>query len=251
MISLYLLSLSLLEHEILYTCNSKTVNKVTSDLNSSEEFHTFPLTFPICVWWNVSFQIGCYPLINSAKIFDFSQEKVCVNALFFECNQLSYVTWIYLLNIRWASLIVLIMFSDDIYTYIYYILYIIYIYIYIYIKFDIKVSGTTSLSPWTNSTYERGRNTITTMLLKISDDVNCSYDIEFPWAINAKSYFISHNGFSLSQIILWMNFTSTRISDKFSWFSIKHCIITIYKRSLHESKALFWVIYQNYKEVWD
>ena len=43
-------------------------------------------------------------------------------------------------------------------------------------KFNIKVLGTASFSPWSNGTCERHNNLITTMLFKIHDDVKCSYD---------------------------------------------------------------------------
>ena len=43
-------------------------------------------------------------------------------------------------------------------------------------KFNIKASGTTSFSPWSNGTCERQNHLPTTMLDKICDNVKCSYD---------------------------------------------------------------------------
>ena len=41
-------------------------------------------------------------------------------------------------------------------------------------KFNIKVSGTASLSPWSNGTCERHNHLITTMPVKIRDEAKCS-----------------------------------------------------------------------------
>ena len=47
-------------------------------------------------------------------------------------------------------------------------------------KFNIKVSGTASFSPWCNGTFKRNNHLIATMLVKIQDDVKCSYDTALP-----------------------------------------------------------------------
>ena len=54
-------------------------------------------------------------------------------------------------------------------------------------NFNINVSVTASFSPWSNSTCERHNHLITTMLLKIRDDVKCSYDAALAWTISAKN----------------------------------------------------------------
>ena len=72
-------------------------------------------------------------------------------------------------------------------------------------KFNIKVSGTASFSPWSNGTCERRNHLITTMLVKICDDVKCSYDTALAWAISAKNSLINHNGFSPLQIVFGIN----------------------------------------------
>ena len=43
------------------------------------------------------------------------------------------------------------------------------------------------------------------MLLKISDDVKCSYDTALAWAISAKNSLINHNRFSPSKIVFGKN----------------------------------------------
>ena len=63
-------------------------------------------------------------------------------------------------------------------------------------KFNIKVLGTASFSPWSNNTCERQNHLTTTVLLKICDDVKCGYDTTLAWAISAKNSLINHNGFS-------------------------------------------------------
>ena len=72
-------------------------------------------------------------------------------------------------------------------------------------KFNIKVPGTASFSPWSNDTCERHNHLITTILLKIRDCVKCSYDTALAWAISEKNSLIDHNGFSPSQIVFGKN----------------------------------------------
>ena len=43
-----------------------------------------------------------------------------------------------------------------------------------------------TFSPWSNGNCERHNHLITTMLLKMRDDVKCSYDTALAWAITAK-----------------------------------------------------------------
>ena len=70
-----------------------------------------------------------------------------------------------------------------------------------YGKFNIKVFGTASFSPWSNGTCKRHNHLITTMLLKIRDGAKFSYDTALAWTISAKNLFINHNGFSPLQIV--------------------------------------------------
>ena len=69
-------------------------------------------------------------------------------------------------------------------------------------KFNIKVSGTASLSPWSNGTCERHNHLITTMPVKIRDEAKCSYDTALAWTLSAKNPLINHNSFSPSQLYL-------------------------------------------------
>ena len=62
-------------------------------------------------------------------------------------------------------------------------------------SFNIKVSGTASFIPWSNGTCERCNHLITTMLLKLRDDVKCSYDTALACGISAKNSLINQNGF--------------------------------------------------------
>ena len=72
-------------------------------------------------------------------------------------------------------------------------------------KFNIKVSGTASLSPWSNGTCERHNHLITTMPVKIRDEAKCSYDTTLAWTISANNPLINHNSFSPSQIVFGKN----------------------------------------------
>ena len=56
--------------------------------------------------------------------------------------------------------------------------------------FNRKVSGTESFSPWSNGNCEKQNHLITTMLLKIRDDVKCSCDTALAWAINTYKKFV-------------------------------------------------------------
>ena len=68
-----------------------------------------------------------------------------------------------------------------------------------------KVLGTASFSPRSNGTLERHNHLITTMLVKICDNVKCSKNNALAWAISAKNSLINHNGFSTSQIVFRKN----------------------------------------------
>ena len=72
-------------------------------------------------------------------------------------------------------------------------------------KFNIKVSGTASFSPWSNGTCKRHNHLVTAMLVKIRNDVKCSYDTTLAWVINEKNSLINHNDFSQSQIVFGKN----------------------------------------------
>ena len=48
-------------------------------------------------------------------------------------------------------------------------------------KFNIKVSSTPSYSLWSNGICKRHNQVITNMLLKISENVTCSFDVALAW----------------------------------------------------------------------
>ena len=57
-------------------------------------------------------------------------------------------------------------------------------------RFNIKIQTTPAYSPWSNGVCERHNQTLTTILLKIKDDVKCDYETALAWALSAKKLFI-------------------------------------------------------------
>ena len=82
-------------------------------------------------------------------------------------------------------------------------------------NFNIKVETTPAEAPWSNGICERHNYTLTETLLKIKEDVDCSWEIALAWAINAKNSLININGFSPYQLALGHNVSLPSVfSDK-------------------------------------
>ena len=60
-------------------------------------------------------------------------------------------------------------------------------------QFNIKVKTTPSKSPWSNGLCERHNQTLTSMLLKIKEDMKCNYEIALSWAVCAKNASAQNN----------------------------------------------------------
>ena len=56
-------------------------------------------------------------------------------------------------------------------------------------NFNIKISTSAAESPWSNGICERHNAILTELLLKIKEDIHCSWDIALAWAVNAKKFF--------------------------------------------------------------
>ena len=73
-------------------------------------------------------------------------------------------------------------------------------------RFNIKIQTTTpAYSPGSNGVCERHNQTLTTILLKIKDDVKCDYETALAWALSAKNSLSNNNGYSPTQLILGKN----------------------------------------------
>ena len=72
-------------------------------------------------------------------------------------------------------------------------------------NFNIKIVTTPAEAPWSNGICERHNHILTETLLKIKEDVNCSWETALAWAINAKNSLIDINGFSPYQLVLGRN----------------------------------------------
>ena len=53
--------------------------------------------------------------------------------------------------------------------------------------FNIKLLTTSACSPWSKRVCDRHNQTLTTILLKIKDDVKCDYEIALAWTLSAKN----------------------------------------------------------------
>ena len=71
--------------------------------------------------------------------------------------------------------------------------------------FNIKVVTTPAEAPWSNGICERHNHILTETLLKIKEDVNCSWETALPRVINAKNSPINIHGFSPYQLVLGRN----------------------------------------------
>ena len=70
-------------------------------------------------------------------------------------------------------------------------------------------------APSSNGICELHNHILTETLLKIKEDVNCSWETALAWAINAKNSLININGFSHYQLVLWHNVSLSWVfSDK-------------------------------------
>ena len=84
-------------------------------------------------------------------------------------------------------------------------------------NFNIKISTSAAESPWSNGICGRHNAILTELLLKIKEDIHCSWDIALAWAVNAKNSFINVSGFSPHQLVFGRNINlPNAINDQLS-----------------------------------
>ena len=67
-------------------------------------------------------------------------------------------------------------------------------------RFNINIQTTPAFIPWSNGVCERHNQTLTTILLKIKDDIECGFETALAWAVSAKNSLSSNSGFSPAQL---------------------------------------------------
>ena len=54
--------------------------------------------------------------------------------------------------------------------------------------FNVKLTASPSYAPWSNGPVERHNQTLSTMVLKVKEDVhNCSWEVAVAWSVSAKN----------------------------------------------------------------
>ena len=66
----------------------------------------------------------------------------------------------------------------------------------------IHLHTTAAESPWTNGVVERNNQTLSNMMDKITEDLQCSTDLALLWALSAKNSLQNVAGFSPFQLVL-------------------------------------------------
>ena len=72
-------------------------------------------------------------------------------------------------------------------------------------RFNINIQTTPAFIPWSNGVCERHNQTLTTILLKIKDDIECEFETALAWAVSAKNSLSSNSGFSPAQLVFSRN----------------------------------------------
>ena len=116
-------------------------------------------------------------------------------------------------------------------------------------QFNIRVRTTSSKSPWGNGRCERHNQTLTTILLKIKDDVGFDYVTALSWAVSAKNTLYSYNEFTPSQLVFGSNATLPNfINNQLPAESeAKHPDIALHIAALHAARKEFMAAEANRK----
>ena len=72
-------------------------------------------------------------------------------------------------------------------------------------QFNIKIQTTPVFSPWSNGVCERHNQTLTTVLLKIKDDIKCNFETVLTLAVSIKNYLSSTDRFNPAQLVFIQN----------------------------------------------
>ena len=116
-------------------------------------------------------------------------------------------------------------------------------------QFNIRVRTTPSKSPWSNGQCECHNQTLTTILLKIKDDVGRDYEIALSRAVSAKNTLYNYNGFTHSQLVFGSNATLPNLINNqlLAESEAKHPDIALYNAALHASRKEFMATEANRK----
>ena len=68
-------------------------------------------------------------------------------------------------------------------------------------NFNINIITTPAESPWSNGACERHHKILTDIVLKIKEDIKCTWETTLVWAVNAKSCLMNTNFFSPHQLV--------------------------------------------------
>ena len=71
-------------------------------------------------------------------------------------------------------------------------------------NFNINIT-TPAESPWSNKVCERHNKILTDIVLKIKEDIKCTWETALAWAVNAKNCLMNINGFSPHQLVFSQN----------------------------------------------
>ena len=107
-------------------------------------------------------------------------------------------------------------------------------------NFNIKVSTTPAESPWSNGICERHNAILTDIILKVKQDINCSWETALAWALNAKNSFINVSGFSPHQLVFGKNIDQpSTLNDTLSDGHSDNPLILEHLKSLHSAREAF------------
>ena len=107
-------------------------------------------------------------------------------------------------------------------------------------NFNIKVSTSPAESPWLNGICERHNAILTDKILKVKEDINCSWETALAWALNAKNSFINVSGFSPHQLVFGKNINlPSTLNDTLSAGHSDNPLILEHLKSLHSSREAF------------
>ena len=110
-------------------------------------------------------------------------------------------------------------------------------------NFNIKVSTSAAESPWSNGICERHNAILTEILLKVREDIHCSWEVALAWAVNAKNSFINVSGFSPHQLVFGRNVNlPNAINDQLSAGYSEKPLIIKHLNAMYSAREAFMKI---------
>ena len=104
----------------------------------------------------------------------------------------------------------------------------------------LKISTTPAESPWCNGICEWHNASLTKILLKVKDDINCQWVTSLAWALNAKNSFINGSGFSPHQLVFGKNINlPLAMNDQLSAGYFTNPLIIEHLKALHSARESF------------